>query len=218
MIGGVQIYPVTEWWGIRVGKEADEVVQPSCLVPPVQARGRCYDLGWKQLRSSSFSNIMCPKEEARPEYTGWPGYGAITGHIPRWESQYREVQGAWDIIFTHGKKKNTVYIYHYIYTMNTCAAGDTEAKEVEQQACFHDHDQSITRISKITDLMLLYACVNCYYLKSFFSLFLWYHVSANGFRVGYTLLLSFINPSCLLYFVFQSHCGCVTSSTIFSHV
>lgn len=97
-------------------------------------------------------------------------------------------------IFTQGEKRikrikiyiyiciYIVYIYHYIYIIKTCAAGDAESKESEQQACFHDHDQSITRINKITEVMLLYACVNCYYLITFFSLLIWYHVSANGFR------------------------------------
>lgn len=69
-----------------------------------------------------------------------------------------------------GKKKKKIYIlhiYNYIYIMKTCAAGDTESKESEQQSCFHD--QSITRINKITDLMLSYACVNCYYRITLFQ-------------------------------------------------
>ena len=66
----------------------------------------------------SFSNVMSPKNEVTqlPEYTEWPDY-SICGfflpwwhrHIPRWQCPYssgsnceRVVQGAWDIIFTHG--------------------------------------------------------------------------------------------------------------------
>lgn len=62
---------------LRVRREADAMMHPSCLVPTLQASGgQCYDLGLMQLVSSRFSNIMCPKNEVSwlPEYTEWPGY------------------------------------------------------------------------------------------------------------------------------------------------
>ena len=115
----VQIYPVPEWWvhpGKKRGRWSDAPIMPSVYCASLW--GQCYDLGWLQLVRSSFSNIMCPKNEVSwlPEYTEWPGYcihGFFLpwwdGHIPRWQCQdssgsncERVVQGAWDIIFTHG--------------------------------------------------------------------------------------------------------------------
>ena len=48
--------------------------------------GQCYDLGWLQLVRSSFSNIMCPKNEVSwlPEYTEWPGYSINGFFLPWW--------------------------------------------------------------------------------------------------------------------------------------
>ena len=74
--------------------------------------GQFYDLGFLQLVRSSFSNIMCPTNEASrlPEYTERPGYSINGfplpwwhGHILRWQCQdsncERVVQRAWDIHF-----------------------------------------------------------------------------------------------------------------------
>ena len=52
------------WWvqndgSIRVRREADGLMQPSCLAPSLW--GQCYDLGLIQLVRSRFSNVMCPK-------------------------------------------------------------------------------------------------------------------------------------------------------------
>ena len=73
----VQIYPVPEWWahqGKKRGRWSDAPIMPSAYCTSLW--GQCYDLGWLQLVRSSFSNIMCPKNEVSwlPEYTEWPGY------------------------------------------------------------------------------------------------------------------------------------------------
>ena len=102
--------------GKKRGRWSDAPIMPSAYY--ARLLGQCYDLGLLQLVRSRFSNIMCPKKEVSwlPEYTEWPGYSINGfflpwwhGHIPRWQCQdisgsncERVVQGAWDIIFTHG--------------------------------------------------------------------------------------------------------------------
>ena len=69
---------------------------------------------WKKVMRSDESTFMVLSW--LPEYTGWPRSSTNGfflpwwhGHIPRWQCQdssgsncERVVQGAWDIIFTHG--------------------------------------------------------------------------------------------------------------------
>ena len=102
--------------GKKRDRRSDAPIMPSAYSTSLW--GQCYDLRLLQLVRSSFSNIMCPKNEVSwlHEYTEWPGY-SINGffppwwhrHIPRWQCQYspgsnceRVVQWAWDIILTHG--------------------------------------------------------------------------------------------------------------------
>ena len=115
----VQIYPVPEWrahQGKKRGSWIDAPIMPSAYCTSMW--GQCNDLGFLQLVRSSFSNIMCLKDEVSwlPEYTKWPGQSISVfflpwwhRHIPRWQCQdslgsncEREVQRAWDRIFTHG--------------------------------------------------------------------------------------------------------------------
>ena len=56
----VGCHPVPEWWCIRVRREADEMMHPSCLVSTT-LWGQYYDLGFLHL--VRFSNIMWRKNE-----------------------------------------------------------------------------------------------------------------------------------------------------------
>lgn len=58
------IYPVLEWWGIRVRREAEKVMQPSCRMSTGQAwGGNSTELGLLQLLMASFSNKMGPQTQ-----------------------------------------------------------------------------------------------------------------------------------------------------------
>lgn len=67
------MYPVPEWWRIRVRREMDEVIHPSRLMDTIQA---CGGSGFIWFSWSRFSKGMCSINEATwlCEYTVWAGF------------------------------------------------------------------------------------------------------------------------------------------------
>ena len=104
---------------IGARREADEVMQPSCLVPTVPACGggtmiwgccswsglASATLCAQRMRSADYLNIV--NDQVTPSMDFFPPWWH--GYTPRRQCQdssgsncERAVQGAWDIIFTHG--------------------------------------------------------------------------------------------------------------------
>ena len=70
--------------GKKRGRWSDAPIMPSVYFTSLW--GQCCNLGWLQLVRSSFSNIMCPKNEVSwlPEYTEWPHSSTSVFFLPWW--------------------------------------------------------------------------------------------------------------------------------------